>query len=512
MAIVTPVDTPPGARRRLALANPATLEPIGEIEVQTADDAKAAVEAARKAQPDWAALSFDDRARVMRRALQILLDRQDEFIEVVLRETGKTRSEALMMEIFSVCDSLNFYARNAVKILKTRKVKLHGIMRFMKRVRIAYRPLGVVGVISPWNGPLILAMNPTVQALMAGNAVILKPSEVTPFSGQMVADLFDQAGLPDGLLQVLSGDGETGAALTVAGVDKISFTGSVATGRLVAVACAEQLIPCTLELGGKDAMIVCADSDLDRAAGGAVAGSFMNTGQYCCGTERIYVVDAIADEFTDKVVERVSKLRQGAEGEFDIGAIFWPDQLAVVEDHMADALAKGAKVLCGGRRNPDLEGLFYEPTVITDVDHEMKIMRDETFGPILAIMRVRDEEHAIQLANDSDYGLGGNVWTRDKQQGVEIAQRLTTGSVCVNDMTMTYGIQEAPFGGRKNSGVGQVNGETGLRGYCHAEPIILDRFGGRQAAKMYPASRKNDDGMQKFMRLLWGTSLGRRFG
>jgi len=512
MAIVTPVDTPPGARRRLALANPATLEPIGEIEVRTAEDVRAAVETARKAQLDWSALSFDDRARVMRRVLQILLERQDEFIDVVLAETGKTRGEALAMEIFAVCDSLNYYAKNASKILKTRKLKLHGMMRLLKQVRIAYRPLGVVGVIAPWNGPLVLAMNPTIQALMAGNAVILKPSEVTPLSALMVAELFEQAGLPDGLFQVLTGDGETGAALTRAGVDKISFTGSVETGRKVAVACAEQLIPCSLELGGKDAMIVCADSDLDNAAGGAVAGSFMNTGQYCCGTERIYVDASIAEAFTDKVVDRVSKLRQGAEGEFDIGAIFWPEQLAVIEDHMADARAKGAKVLCGGRRNPELEGLFYEPTVITDVDHDMKIMREETFGPILAIMPVRDEEHAIQLANDSKYGLGGNVWTRDKQHGIEIAQRMETGSVCVNDMTMTYGVQEAPFGGHKNSGVGQVNGETGLRGYCHAEPIIVDRFGGKQTAKMYPASRKDDDGMQKFMRLLWGSSLGRRLG
>ncbi len=512
MAIVTPIETPPGARRRLSLANPATLEPIGEIEVQTEDDAKAAVEIARKAQREWGAISFDDRARVMQRALRILLDRQDEFIDVVLSETGKTRSEALLVEIFASCDSLNYYAKNAAKILKTRKLKLHGLMRVMKQARISYRPLGVVGVISPWNGPLVLSMNPSVQALMAGNAVVLKPSEVTPFSGKLIAELFEQAGLPDGLFRVLTGDGETGAALTRAGVDKISFTGSVAIGRKVAVACAEQLLPCTLELGGKDAMIVCADSDLDNAAGGAVAGSFMNTGQYCCSTERVYVVDEIATEFTEKVVERVSKLRQGAEGEFDVGAIFWPNQLDVIEDHMSDAIAKGAKVACGGRRNPDLSGLFYEPTVITDVDHDMKIMNDETFGPILAIMRVRDEEHAIELANDSPYGLGGNVWTRDKQHGIEIAERIESGSVCVNDITMTYGIQEAPFGGRKNSGVGQVNGEAGLRGYCHAEPIIVDRMGGRQAAKMYPASRKQDDSMQKFMRLLWGTSMGRRLG
>jgi len=510
MAIVTPIETPAGARRRLAISNPATLQPVGEIEVQNADDVNTALEAARKAQPAWAALSFDERARVIRRALAVVLERQDEFVEIVLSETGKTRSEALMMEIYATCDVMNHYAKNAAKILKTEKKRAHGLMGLMKQVRIAYRPLGVVGVISPWNGPLILAMNPTVQALMAGNAVVLKPSEVTPFSGQIPREIFQQAGLPDGLLQVLVGDGETGAALTAADVDKISFTGSVATGRKVAVACAERLIPCTLELGGKDAMIVCEDANLDNAAGGAVAGAFMNTGQYCCGTERVYAVDPVVDDFTEKVVERVAQLRQGAEGEFDVGAIFWPQQLAIIEEHMADAVEKGAKVLCGGRRNPNLDGLFYEPTVLTNVSHDMRIMTEETFGPVLPIMGVRDEEHAIQLANDSEYGLSGNVWTRDKQHGFEIAQRIITGSVCVNDMSVTYGVQEAPFGGRKNSGVGQVNGAVGLRSYCHAEPVIIDRFGGKQVATMYPHSLKRDEGMKKLMRMQWGTSLGRR--
>jgi succinate-semialdehyde dehydrogenase/glutarate-semialdehyde dehydrogenase len=510
MAIVTPAPETSAGRRRLALANPATLEPIGVIEVQGQADAVAAVELARKAQCDWAALPMSERARIMVRTLEVLLDRQEDVIETVLKETGKARSEALQMEVFAVGDSLNYYSKNAERILRTEKRRLHGMLSILKQLRIVYRPLGVVGVISPWNGPFVLSMNPSVQALMAGNTVILKPSEVTPFSGLLAADLFAEAGLPEGVFQVLTGDGETGAALTRAGVDKISFTGSVETGRKVAVACAEQLIPCTLELGGKDAMVVCGDVNVDIAAGGAVAGAFMNTGQYCCGTERVYVVDELADEFTEKVVERVAALRQGAVGEFDVGAIFWPRQLEIIEEHMADAVERGAKVLTGGRRNPELEGLFYEPTVLTDVDHEMRIMREETFGPILPIMRVKDDEEAIALANDSPYGLGANVWTRDTGRGIRLAQRIESGSVCVNDMTMTYGVQEAPFGGVKSSGVGQVNGETGLRGYCHAEPIIVDRFGGKQTASRYPYSAKQDASLQKVMKLLWGNSLGRR--
>ena len=509
MAIVTPLESAAGGRRRLGLANPATLESIGEIEVRTEDDVRAAVERARRAQPDWAALPFEKRAHVLRRALAILLERRDEFIDVVLRETGKARSEAIQMEIYAACDSLHYYAKRAAKILEPRRQRLHGMLGILKQLHVVYRPLGVVGVISPWNGPFILSINPCVQALMAGNAVVLKPSEVTPYSGKLVGDLFAEAELPEGLLEVMLGDGETGAALTRAGVDKISFTGSVATGRKVAVACAEQLIPCTLELGGKDAMIVCGDANLDIAAGGAVAGAFMNTGQYCCGTERVYVVDPVADEFTRRVVERTGQLRQGASGEFDVGAIFWPRQLEIIEEHVADAIAKGAKLLCGGRRNPSLEGLFYEPTVLVDVRHDMRIMSEETFGPVLPIMRVDDEEAALRMANDSDYGLGANVWTRDRSKGLAMARRVESGSVCVNDMTMTYGVQEAPFGGVKHSGVGQVNGETGLKGYCHATPIIVDRFGGKQTADRYPYTREKDEQIRKVMRLQWGTALGR---
>jgi len=509
MAIVTPLETPPGVRRRLRLASPATLEPIGEIELPTIEEVHAAIQAARKAQPAWAALPVKERARYMTKALKVLLERQDEFIQVLQRETGKPRTEALEMDIFAACDALQFYAKRSARFLRPERKRIHGVVGLSKQLRIVYRPLGVVGVISPWNGPFILSINPTIQALMAGNSVVLKPSSATPYSGKLVGDLFEAAGLPQGVLTVLLGDADTGAALMEAGVDKISFTGSVATGRKIAMACAERLIPCTLELGGKDPMVVLADADLDRAAGGAVAGAFMNAGQYCCGTERIYVVEAVADEFTRRVVERASKLRQAAGGEFDVGAMIWPRQLEIAEEHVADAVAKGAKVLVGGRRNPTLKGLYYEPTVLTNVTHDMLVMREETFGPILPIMRVRDEEEAIRLANDTVYGLAANVWTRNKRRGLGVAQRINSGSVCVNDMAMTYGVPEAPFGGWKNSGIGQVNGEIGLRGYCHIQPILIDRFGGKQTANKYPYSFQKDAGMQKFIRFLWGTRLGR---
>jgi len=509
MAIVTPVATPPGARRRLRLGSPATGETLCEIEVQNADDVAQALERARKAQPAWGALSVGDRSRYLVRALDALVEKQDEFTEVIQRESGKSRSDALTFEIFPACDALAYYAKHAARVLRTEKKRLHGLLRFTKKLRIVHKPLGVVGVISPWNAPFILSLNPAVQALVAGNSVLLKPSEVAPLSGQLVGELLDAAGLPEGVLTVLLGDGETGAALAESQVDKIAFTGSYATGRKVAEVCARRLVPCTLGLSGKDPMIVCDDANLDAAAGGAIAGAFANTGQHCCGTERVYVVEEVADAFTRKVVERASRLRQGDHGEFDVGPLFCEPQLEVVEEHVRDAVARGARVLVGGRRNPDFGGLYFEPTVLVDVTHEMKVMREDTFGPVLPIMRVRDEEEAIARANDSRYGLSANVWTRDKEKGFEIAQRIDSGSVCVNDVAVTYAVAEAPFGGRKHSGIGLVNGESGLKSHCVAQPVVIDRFGGRRTARSYPRSFEKDAGLQRLIRFLFGTPFGR---
>ncbi len=508
MAIVEALETE-GSRRRMQVRSPASLEPIGEFECADADQVRAAVERARVAQREWATRSFDERSEMLMRLLDQFVKRQDEIIDAVVAETGKPRTEAIGMEVFSSCDAISYYAKHAKEILAPQKRKLHGVMRLTKSLRVIYQPLGVVGLITPWNGPVVLAATPLVQALMAGNAVVHKPSEVTPLSALVLASLVEGAGFPKHLYQVVQGDGASGAALIESGVDKIAFTGSVATGRKVAEACARRLLPFTLELGGKDAMIVCADADLDRAAHGAVLGSCMNTGHYCCGTERVYVVESVYDAFVEKVVARTKQLRQADCGEFDVGSVFWDPQLDIIESHMADAVAKGARVLVGGGRNSALKGLYFEPTVVTEVDHDMDLMTKETFGPIVAIKKVRDEEEAIRLANDSEYGLSGTVWTTDTERGIEIASRIHTGGVCVNDMTLTYGVPEAPFGGRKNSGLGQVNGPEGLRGYCHAQPIIADRKGKGNIQGGYPYTRKAEDGMQKFIRLLFGTRLAR---
>src|SRR5215813_11034757 len=338
MAIVTPIETASGERRRLALSSPATGAFLHEIAVANADDVRAALERARKVQPAWEELGVEGRVRYLRRALEALVAKQDEFVDVVVRESGKPRTEVLMMDVFAGCDALHYVAKRAPRWLRPERRRLHGMLRIAKKLRVVYRPLGVVGVITPWNGPFILSLSPSIQALAAGNCVLLKPSEVTPHSGKLVGDLFEAVGLPEGVLQVLLGDGETGAALVESGVDRISFTGSVPTGRKVAEACARQLIPVTLELGGKDAMIVCADADLDRAAAGALIGSCMNTGQYCCGTERIYAVAEIYDAFVEKVVAGARALRQSDRGESDVGAIFWDRQLAIIDAHVQDAV------------------------------------------------------------------------------------------------------------------------------------------------------------------------------
>ncbi|MGH0035201.1 MAG: aldehyde dehydrogenase family protein [Myxococcota bacterium] len=496
-----------GRRRRLRVRATTDGALLGEIDVAAESDVRAAVEAARKAQPAWAELGCEGRRRYLERAVRVILERQDEFVDTIVRDTGKPRVDVLGAELLASCDALQYYAKRARRILADRVLPVH-LMK-TKKLRVHYRPLGVVGIITPWNFPFLLSMNPTAQALMAGNAVVLKPSEATPFAGALLAEVFHDAGLPEGVFNLVQGDGETGRALVESSVDKIAFTGSVATGRKVAEACGRLLKPCTLELGGKDPMIVCDDADLDRAAAGAVYGAFVNAGQVCVSTERVYVVDSVADAFVDKVLARTAELRQGAEGEFEIGAVIWPPQLDVIERHVADAVEKGASVRAGGQRNPDCDGLFYEPTVLTDVDHDMLVMRDETFGPILPIMRVSDEQEGLRRANDSRYGLNANVWTRNKHKGLELARSMESGCVVVNDCMVTYGVTESPFGGVKDSGIGRVNGELGLKSYCNTQSIVVDRFGGKQEAMWFPYDSGKYKSIRRMMRWIWGTPLGR---
>ena len=506
MAIVEPLSPTSEGRRRLGIRSPATRESVGEILVNGQADVQAAIAKAQDAQREWARVPIAERARIVRGAIDVLVEQREAVVKTIIDETGKTKLECLIMEVLPSCDYINFWCGRAVKELSDEKRKLHGYLRPYKKLMMHYRPLGVVGIITPWNGPFSLAMNPTVQAILAGNAVILKPSEVAPYSGDWAVRLLREAGVPDGVVQTLHGDGETGAALVQGGVQKISFTGSVRTGKKIAAACAEQLVPYTLELGGKDAMIVCEDANLERAAGGAVFNSMLNSGHVCMGVERVYVVESVADEFEERVRKIVSELRYGSGDDVDVGSVFWDRQMPIIERHIADAKAKGAEIVVGGEADTR-KGLFYKPTFVRKLDHTMALMREETFGPIVSVMRVADEEEAIRLANDSQYGLSGSVWTRNIEKGIEIAKRLETGSVVINDASMAYGAPEAPFGGMKDSGVGQVNGLGGLRGYTHQQPIFIDRWAANKERVWYPHTAKTVEEIDGMIRFIYGSAL-----
>ena len=379
-------------KKLLTLKSPVDLSHIDTYECTSSEEISSIMTQAKVAQSEWKKTSLKERVELMHRVADVVIQQQDRIMDVVMRETGKPEQEAMSMEVFSAVDSLVFYAKRAQKWLADKKIKMHGPMQFLKKTIITYKPRGVVAVITPWNGPFILSINPVIQAVLCGNSVVVKPSEVTPMSGALVQEIFALAEAPEHLVQTVIGDGETGAELIDRGPDKVSFTGSVATGKKIAAKCGEMLIPYSLELGGKDAMIVCSDADIKDAASGAVVGSCMNAGQYCCGTERIYVMEDVYDEFVAEAVSITQSLIQSNDCKGDVGPTFWDKQVDIIEDHVNDAVAKGAKVLVGGKRNPNFEGLYFEPTVLVEVTHEMKIMKDETFGPIISIMKVQSEE------------------------------------------------------------------------------------------------------------------------
>lgn len=450
---------------RIVSIDPATLEALGDVRIATRDEVNAAVARARAAQPAWGARSFDERGEVLLRANEIILDRADEIVDLISRENGKTPSSAMGAEISAMVDLIAYFAKNAESMLAVEEIPIRHWRLLGRRSYMVYPPLGVIGVISPWNFPFALPLGPIVQALVAGNAVVFKPSEVTPLVGLKIGEIFRAAGLPDGLLEIVTGDGSTGAALCEAAVDKIAFTGSVRTGKKIMELCAKRLTPVILELGGNSPFIVCRDAHLENAVAGAVWGALFNTGQVCASVQRIYVDRAIVEPFTARLVEEAKKIRVGPPrgAEVDMGPLTSLAQLQVVEDLVEDAKKRGAKVLCGGRRleRPD-GGWFYEPTLIAGVDHSFRIAKEEIFGPVACIMPFDTEEEAIKLANDTDYGLVASVWTQDIDRGEKIARRIVSGTVCVNDHAMTFGIPETPWGGVKHSGFGRTHGRLGL--------------------------------------------------
>ncbi len=459
----------------IPVENPATGETLAHVPELDAAAVAGLVDAARQAQPGWGEAGFAERARILMAARAWMVANGARVIETISGETGRPADETQFAELSYGISALEFWAKHAPAYLADEDVETASpFVRGGRRMKVRYAPVGVVGVIGPWNYPLNNSFGDCIPALAAGNAVVLKPSEITPLTSLLMAEMLAEVGLPEGVFAVATGRGETGAAL-VDLVDYVMFTGSVATGKRVMAQAAESLTPVSLELGGKDPMIVLSDADLERAANAAASYGLNNAGQVCISVERIYVEDAVHDDFVEKLTSKVEALRQGppgAPGTVDVGAIIFPPQIDLIDSHVRDAVERGAEVRTGGKVGEG-PGRFYEPTVLTGVDHSMLCMTEETFGPTLPVMRVGDAEEAIALANDGRYGLQASVWTRDTERGEELARRLEAGVACVNDAQLNYAAIELPMGGWKESGLGSRHGADGIRKYTKRQSILV---------------------------------------
>jgi acyl-CoA reductase-like NAD-dependent aldehyde dehydrogenase len=485
---------------------------IRTLEVATQADVAAAVARAREAQREWEAIGFGGRYHWLGRLRDWMFDNADEIADVMQAETGKTRADAELEGPF-LCDAINFWGKNAATYLADETPSASNPMFKVKRLRIRYRPYPVVGVISPWNFPLILAYDDAIPALMAGSAVVIKPSEVTPLVAMEIERGWRELGAPD-VLHVVNGMGETGGAL-IDEVDFLQFTGSDRTGRIVMKRAADTLTPVSLELGGKDPMIVLRDANVERAVNAAAFGGLANTGQICMAIERVYVEEPIYDEFVDKLAEKVRGLRQGPDDrsyQQDLGAMTFGPQVDIVSDHVEDARAKGARILTGGRRK-DGPGQWYEPTVIADADHTMKVMVDETFGPVLGVMKVEDADEAVRMANDSRYGLSASVMSRDTTRAEEVAEQLEVGATNVDDVLTNYFLHNLPMGGWKTSGVGFRHGAYGIRRFCRTEAIVSPRFAqGKRDPLWFPYKRRERRFVNGLFRFINARGLRNRLG
>jgi acyl-CoA reductase-like NAD-dependent aldehyde dehydrogenase/choline dehydrogenase-like flavoprotein len=459
---------------QIEVENPATGEIVATVPDLGAEEVAAAVATARAAQPAWAEAGFQARAEVLLAARRRLGENLERVVETIVSETGKSWDDAELSEVTYGTAALEFWAKRAPEYLADEEVETANPFVRGRKLLMRYAPVGVVGVIGPWNYPLTNSFGDCIPALAAGNAVVMKPSEITPLTSLLMAEMLAESGLPQGVFQVVTGRGETGAAL-IDDVDFVHFTGSDRTGRKVMARAAETLTPVSLELGGKDPMIVLADADLERAANAAVTYGLGNSGQTCISVERIYVEEPVHDEFLALLTQRVEALRQGAPagpGTVDLGAITFPPQMDVISSHVADAVGKGARLVAGGNAGEG-PGRFFEPTILADVDHSMLCMTDETFGPTLPVMRVADADEAVRLANDLPYGLAASVWTRDAERGEAIARRVEAGACCVNDAQVNYLALELPMGGWKQSGLGSRHGADGIRKYTARQAILV---------------------------------------
>lgn len=498
--------------RKITSVNPATGEVLHEFECASDQEVHDAVARAHDLQPSWFGLGVRRRVAVLRKFQRLLHEHKSRIAELITREAGKPYVEALTTELGVVLDSARFYAEKAASVLRDEALNHGNLAMKLKSGRLVREPYGVIGIISPWNYPFSIPATESLAALVAGNAVILKPSEFTSLVAMELAELLHHAGVPQEIFQVVVGDGATGAALVSSQIDKLVFTGSVATGKKIARAAAESLLPVVLELGGKDPMLVLADADIDVVSSGAVWGAFVNAGQTCLSVERCYVQRKLYEPFLEACVYKTKQLHvgNGLDPKTDIGPMIHERQLRVVEQHVEDAIARGARVLAGGKRLPELGANFYAPTVLADVRHDMRIMREETFGPVLPIMPFTTEDEAVRLANDSEYGLSASVWTRNRARGEVLARKLVAGTVMVNDAVSCFAISEAPHGGVKSSGIGRTHGRFGLEEMLRTKFVTSDHLPRMKKLWWYGYGQTVTRQMEAFLDMQFAATATRR--